>query len=74
MNAPSSFAMHDQDILRIKLDVLLRQHRDLDTQIASLHGERMVDTFALQRLKREKLKLKDKITVLKDRLVPDIIA
>ncbi|MCF6444090.1 YdcH family protein [Nereida sp. MMG025] len=71
MNA--QFEMQNEEVLRIKLDVLRQEHRDLDTAIEAL-SEGAFDRLTLQRLKKQKLHLKDKIAVLEDRLTPDIIA
>lgn len=53
---------------------LKEEHRDLDTAIEAL--ERMVagDQLQVQRLKKRKLVLKDRISYLEDQLTPDIIA
>ena len=74
MNAPLTLAMPHTDILRVELDVLTRQHRDLDVEIASLYEKSGADIFTLQQLKRRKLAIKDQIARLKDRIIPDIIA
>jgi hypothetical protein len=72
MNAPSE--MSHEDVLRVKLQVLRREHRDLDEAIDAL-GERVtVDQLTLKRLKSQKLRLKDKIARIEDELTPDIIA
>jgi hypothetical protein len=52
---------------------LRSEHRDLDTVIARL-SESGADPLQLQRLKKRKLKLKDEITWLESRLIPDVIA
>ena len=60
--------------LELQLARLKQEHRDLDTAIEAL--ERMVagDQLQIQRLKKRKLALKDRITFLEDQLTPDIIA
>lgn len=60
--------------LRIELAELKREHRDLDEAIAALHETHKADTLTLQRLKRRKLMLKDRIARIEDELTPDIIA
>jgi len=50
------------------------EHRDLDNAIAQLNQAANADTMAIQRLKKRKLALKDQMTKLEDRLLPDIIA
>lgn len=66
--------MEDLDALREKLEELRRQHRDLDAEIARLSSEQPSDQLQLQRLKRRKLMLKDEMTSVHGRLIPDIIA
>ena len=63
----------DRDSLLRSLHELRSEHRDLDTVIARL-SDSLTDQLQVQRLKKRKLKLKDEITRLESRLVPDIIA
>jgi hypothetical protein len=63
--------MAQDDVLRVKLQVLRREHRDLDEAIAALQER---DMLTLRRLKKQKLHLKDQITQLEDQVTPDIIA
>jgi len=65
--------MQTEEVLRMKLDALKREHRDLDTAIGALE-ERGTDPLTVKRLKKQKLAIKDKISQLEDRLTPDIIA
>ncbi len=60
--------------IRRELAELRQEHRDLDAAIASMTGAPSADTMGIQRLKKRKLVLKDRIAVLEDRLFPDIIA
>jgi len=57
-----------------ELAELRQEHRDLDDAIAAMAGAPIADTMGLQRLKKRKLALKDRIAKLEDRLLPDIIA
>ncbi len=66
--------MSHEDIARAKLEVLRREHRDLDEAIAALATQVGASSLTLQRLKRQKLALKDRIARLEDELTPDIIA
>ncbi|MBV0911239.1 YdcH family protein [Anianabacter salinae] len=66
--------MASDDVLRVELEHLKREHRDLDAAIHALQHSAMSDQLRLQRLKRQKLALKDRIARLEDRLFPDIIA
>jgi hypothetical protein len=72
MNAPTE--MNSEDVLRIRLEVLRREHRDLDEAIHALEESGRGDQLTLRRLKKQKLALKDQITRIEDRLIPDIIA
>jgi hypothetical protein len=65
--------LDDRDSLLRRLHEMRSEHRDLDTVIARFTSDRM-DQLQVQRLKKRKLKLKDEITRLESRLVPDIIA
>jgi len=60
--------------MRAKLQILLQQHRDLDAAIASLELTGSHDQLQLRRLKKMKLEIKDKIQVIENMLIPDIIA
>jgi hypothetical protein len=61
-------------VLRVELEVLRREHRELDEAILQLEAEGSRDVFAIRLKKKEKLQLKDRIRLLEDRLLPDIIA
>jgi len=74
MNVPSDMSMKTNDVLRVELEVFRREHRDLDEAIAALNEKGTGDPLTIRRLKKQKLKLKDKISVITDRLTPDIIA
>lgn len=72
MNAPMELS--SEEVLRIKLEVLKREHRDLDDAIHALEATARADQLTLRRLKKRKLALKDEIARLSDILTPDIIA
>jgi len=74
MNAPIDISMKTDDVLRVELEVFRREHRDLDDAITALVEKGTADQLTLQRLKKRKLRLKDLIAVIEDRLTPDIIA
>lgn len=61
-------------ILRVKLATKRQEHRDLDEAVEALHEKGRADALTLQRLKRQKLALKDEIRRLEDEITPDIIA
>lgn len=60
--------------LEVELDLLRQEHRDLDAAIEALGGMGAPDQLQLQRLKKRKLVLRDRLTFLEDQLTPDIIA
>ena len=60
--------------LREQLARLQQEHRDLDAAIAALATSPGSDLIQVQRLKKRKLVLRDKIRVIEDQLTPDIIA
>jgi hypothetical protein len=72
MNAPGE--LNYEDMLRIRLNVLTREHRDLDDAIHALQESARADALTLRRLKKQKLALKDQIVKIEDQLIPDIIA
>ena len=60
--------------LEAELARLKEEHRDLDTAIEALERVGSGDQLQIQRLKKRKLVLKDRITHVEDQLTPDIIA
>jgi len=66
--------MDAEAVLRVKLEMLRREHRDLDEAIQALDEKGMNDQLTLRRLKKQKLLLRDKIAVIEDKITPDIIA
>ena len=53
---------------------LREEHRDLDLAINRMAQDPLQDQLHLRRLKKRKLKLKDWITRLESRLIPDMDA
>ena len=72
MNAPGE--LNFEDMLRIRLGILIQEHRDLDDAIHALQHSARGDALTLRRLKKQKLALKDHIVKIEDQLIPDIIA
>lgn len=72
MNSPHELS--HEDVLRVKLEVLRQKHRDLDEAINALQEQGPATQLTVQRLKKEKLSLKDQIARIQDELTPDIIA
>ena len=69
-----SARMEQIEVLRVKLEVLKREHRDLDEAIHALEARGAADVLTVRRLKKQKLALRDQIRLIEDRLLPDIIA
>lgn len=65
---------HEIQALQHKLSDLKSEHRDLDDVIARLIEAQPFDQLQVQRLKKRKLMLKDQITQIESKLLPDIIA
>ena len=63
-----------QEQIRAKVAALELEHRDLDDVIYNLETQGDFDQLKLSRLKKRKLMLKDQISSLRDKLLPDIIA
>jgi hypothetical protein len=64
----------EEAAIRAQLARLRQEHRDLDAEIAALSDSTRGDPIRIQRLKKQKLALKDHIARLEDQLLPDIIA
>ena len=70
------FDFNDNDAVELEseLNRLKEEHRDLDMAIEALERMVVVDQLQIQRLKKRKLVLKDRITFIEDQVTPDIIA
>jgi hypothetical protein len=60
--------------LQAELEHLREEHRDLDAAIEALTHVPTGDRLQIQRLKKRKLVLRDRIVFIEDQLTPDIIA
>jgi len=60
--------------IRVEVERLKLEHRDLEDAIDALLAVGAVDQLQIQRLKKRKLLLRDRIAFLEDQLTPDIIA
>ena len=67
--------MSDQDQAEVRLEFarLKQEHADFDAAINAMMAVGC-DPLQIQRMKKKKLALKDRLTVLEDRVIPDIIA
>lgn len=64
----------DNEQVQLELARLRQEHRDLDAAIDAMVALGTADTIQIQRLKKRKLVLKDRIKQLENQTVPDIIA
>lgn len=53
---------------------LRQEHRDLDEAIARLASDPVMDQLRITRMKKRKLKIKDWLTYLESKLIPDLDA
>jgi hypothetical protein len=60
--------------LRAQLARLKQEHRDLDAAIEALQQSPGSDLLQVQRLKKRRLQLRDRMNAIEDQLTPDIIA
>jgi hypothetical protein len=67
--------MSDQDQTEIRLEFakLKQEHADFDAAINAMIAT-SCDPLQIQRMKKKKLMLKDKLSELEDKMIPDIIA
>ena len=57
-----------------EVDRLREEHRDLDAALQALLDLGRVDQLQIQRFKKRKLALRDRLAYLEDQVTPDIIA
>ncbi len=60
--------------MHLRLQALQLEHRDLDAAISALQAHHYPDQLQLTRMKRRKLQLKDTISRLESKLIPDLNA
>lgn len=67
--------MADQEQAEIRLEFarLKQEHADLDAAINAMIAMNC-DALQIQRMKKKKLALKDRLRILEDKVIPDIIA
>tara|TARA_R110000796_G_scaffold98628_11_gene206313 strand:+ start:57218 stop:57421 length:204 start_codon:yes stop_codon:yes gene_type:complete len=65
--------MSDEE-LQMRLELLKIEHRDLDEAIIALVEAGNSDQLRAARLKKRKLQLRDRIILIENQLIPDIIA
>jgi len=64
----------DQDQIKRRIIELQVEHRDLDHAIMRLAEQPVIDELQIRRFKKRKLQIKDAVTLLQMRLLPDIPA
>jgi hypothetical protein len=74
LRAAAAMKQDEERELRTQLAQLRQEHRDLDAAIEALHNAPGADRLQVQRLKKRKLVLRDRISFIEDQLTPDIIA
>lgn len=74
MNDDDPFISEEDAAFQAKLKLLRQEHADLDASIEALAHMPIPDQLMIARLKRKKLVLRDEITKIEDRILPDIIA
>jgi hypothetical protein len=71
---PKQLTDEEKQKLEERLFELKQEHRDLDDVIRRLQLSPDVQELQLKRFKKRKLKIKDKIMLLENTLMPDILA
>ena len=66
--------LDDPSEIARKLVELKVEHRDLDHVIARLQSDSRSDELQIKRLKKRKLRIKDMISYLENKLIPDLDA
>lgn len=74
MTEDSDFDTDPDAAIRAQIAMLRQEHQDLDDAVRALSAGSVPDMIQIARLKKKKLALRDQITLLEDRLTPDIIA
>ncbi|MCI0599471.1 MAG: DUF465 domain-containing protein [Beijerinckiaceae bacterium] len=71
---PEKLSEEERALLQADFERLRQEHRDLDAAIEALLHLGTGDRLQIQRLKKRKLALRDRLAFLEDQLTPDIIA
>jgi hypothetical protein len=64
----------EQAAIRAEIERLRLEHHDLEAAVGALLAVGAVDQLQIQRLKKRKLALRDRLARLEDQITPDIIA
>ncbi len=73
MNGDKVMADQEQADIRLALARLRQEHEDYDTAINAMITVG-AEALRVQRMKKKKLAIKDKMTQIEDQIIPDIIA
>jgi hypothetical protein len=71
---PVRFDDGEKRRLEEELARLKQEHSDLDAAIVALETSGLSDQLQIQRFKKRKLAIKDRMTRIEDAITPDIIA
>ncbi len=74
LSMPEKLSEEERAQLQAEYERLRQEHRDLDAAIEALLQLGTADRLQIQRLKKRKLVLRDRLAFLEDQLTPDIIA
>ena len=66
--------MSENLLLQAQLYMLIKKHRALDDSIKQYQQSNNMNMLEIQRMKKQKLILKDKIAVIRRQITPDILA
>ena len=66
--------MGEEEKAREELTALLNEHTQLNNKISAITSDATFDQLAVQRMKRRKLWVRDRISYLQEFLCDDIIA
>jgi hypothetical protein len=66
--------MGEEEKAKKELAILLEEHKQLNQKITAITSDTTFDQLLVQRMKRRKLWLKDRISYLQEFLCDDIIA
>ena len=67
-------AANEPMTLQMRLSLMIDRHRVIDQELIDLQAHPWGDRLLIQRMKKEKLRLRDEIERLKDELIPDLDA
>ncbi len=70
----SGISLEERQAIMAEIEKLREEHRDLDVAISALVALETRDQIQVQRLKKRKLILRDRLGFLEDQTTPDIIA